>query len=777
MRTESVTSDGLGRLLLSLRCGAGLSQEELAAAAGISVRALADLERGRTRGPQRRTVQALAAALGLDPACAEQLEQAAKAGRPRPRQQLLPAADSTVTQVSGLLALPRDIGDFTARGPALSQLHALVDSEHPAHPPVAVVSGQPGLGKTAFAVHAAHELADRFPDGVFAIDLRGMEDEPTSARDALARLLGALGVAESEVPAGTDDRAGLYRSLVGERRILLVLDNAVDEDQVRPLLPGSGSSLTIVTSRRALAGIESVHRIALAVLKREEAVELLTRIIGPQRVRREEQAVRDLADLCGHLPLAVRIAGQRLAVRPEEHVGKLVARLAEESRRLDSLQAGGLQVRAAFALSYQQLSPSSQLLFRRATLAAGPDFSPESAALLTGLPAARAALCAEELTDAGLLQPDSVVERYRFHDLLKLFATEQLGLEDGPQAVAEARDRLVHWMLARATAAALRFDAERHAEDPVDDPDPASAPADRAEARGWLEAERSEWMAALRQAQAAGRHQQVIDAAEAMHWFSDVNHHWELWVEVFTLAVDSARVLGSRRDEAVHLNYLSWAYSYCLNDNAGALAAADRACAVAREIGDALQIGWALGYSAGALRRLGRTEESIHRFQDAAARLAGEDAPPARLAELSVLNALGRGLRESGRVEEALVIHLRGAELSRQSLWGQAAETMALYHALALLETGNDLAALGRWAEAEGPLREAVEDFESLRAPAWSEPARLDLGLVLRRLTRYDEAHETLLAARGGLSQLKSPRQEEAAAALRAVEQFTTGGR
>ncbi|WP_329390287.1 aspartyl/asparaginyl beta-hydroxylase domain-containing protein [Streptomyces sp. NBC_01351] len=323
---------------------------------------------------------------------------------------------------------------------------------------MAVVCGQPGLGKTAFAVHAAHALAPHFPDGQFHLDLRGMDLQPTPPRDALARLLRALGA--TDVPAGTDDRSGLLRSLLRDRRVLLVLDNAADEDQVRPLLPGEGASLTLVTSRHALAGLEAVHRTELGLLRREEAVELLTRIIGLHRVTQEAQAARDLADLCGHLPLAVRIAGQRLASRPTEHIAKLATQLAEQGSRLDTLKAGSLEIRAAFALSYRQLSPQAQTVFRRSCLAHGPDFSPQTAALLADLPTRKAAGYAEDLVDAGLLQSHPTADRYRYHDLLRLFAAAQSAEEDGPEEITAAEDRAARWTLRRATAAALHFEAE-----------------------------------------------------------------------------------------------------------------------------------------------------------------------------------------------------------------------------------------------------------------------------------------------------------------------------
>ncbi|MEU6102005.1 ATP-binding protein [Streptomyces flaveolus] len=767
MRDGTPSAGDFGQRLRDLRGRAGLSQEALAHAAGVSVRALADMERGRTRGPQRRTVQVLAEALGLDDDEAAVLERSAALGRPRPRTATGPAGPGT-------LALPRDIQDFTARGPALARLLDLAREADSGRPVVTVVAGQPGLGKTAFAVHAAHRLAPHFPDGRIALDLHGMDPEPTTPRDALARLLGAMGVADAAIPAGTDDRAGLWRSLAAGRRMLLLLDNAADESQVDPLLPGTGPSLTIVTSRHALAGLESVHRTDLALLRREEAVELLTRIIGPERVLAEAQAARDLADLCGHLPLAVRIAGQRLLSRPHERLGKLVARLAAEGRRLDGLQAGSLRVRAAFALSYRQLPPDSRTVLRRAALSAGADFGPETAALLAGLSYDEAVACAEELTDAGLLQSDAGAERYRFHDLLRLYAAEQVEAEDGPEVRDAALDRTAHWMLRRATAAALHFDVDHERTSPQDDPDPETAPTGREEARAWLEAERAQWLAALRRAHDTGRHRQVLDTAEAMHWFSDLNQHWEQWVEVFQRSADSARALGSRRDEAIHLNYLAWAYNLCVHDPHAALASADAALTAARECGDGLQEGWALGYGAGALNRLGRAGEAQERLREGARCLATQESPQGRLAELTSLNSLGTLLRQAGRAAEALDIHRRSERICRAGVPGRTDEVIALYLAVARQQIGNDLAALERWQEAEAPLRQALAAFDAAKMPAWTEQARLDLGQVLGAMGHPD-ARETLRTARDALAALRSPRQVEAAGALDALDEAAVG--
>ncbi|MER6917239.1 tetratricopeptide repeat protein [Streptomyces sp. NPDC000594] len=756
------TPGEFGRRLRELRLGAGLSQERLAHSAGVSVRALANMESGRTAGPQRQTVQALSRALGLNADGTRALEAAAAPGRNRARP-------ATGAAAPGILSLPRDAGDFTARAAALTALESLADGAAPDCPSVVVVAGAPGLGKTAFAVHAAHRLAPRFPDGQLYLDLRAMDAEPTRPEDALARLLAALGVAERALPQGLADRAGLFRSLTATRRLLLVLDNAADENQIRPLLPGTGTSLTIVTSRNSLTGLEAIHRVDLPLLRREEAVELLTRIVGPERVAREAQAARDLADRCGRLPLALRIAGQRLAARPQETLTKLTELLEHEERRLDLLQSGDRQVRAAFALSYGQLDTTARLLWRRCALAAGPDVSPETAAQLAGIPLREAELRLDGLCDRGLLQADPTAERYRFHDLLGLFAAEQGTAEDDPADRAGALDRTAHWMLARATAAALHFDAERHGT-PAGDPDPATAPTGRDRAREWLETERAQWLAALHHAHTSGWHRLVVDTAEAMHWFSDATQHWQEWVEVFRRAADAARALGSPHEEATQLNYLSWAHNLCLHRPHAALEAADAALSVALACDDRLQTGWALGYGAGALRRLGRMDEAIARFRAAVACHRDNPSTQGRLAELTTLNALGEALRRQGLAHEALEQHLNSLEICRQGIPGQAPHILATYEAVPLLHIGHDYAALERWQEAEAPLRDAWRIFEELDMPAWLGPAQLELGRVLRRLDRPGEARTVLATALHTLTTHHHPSQAEAAAELRDLD-------
>ncbi|MGW5678237.1 ATP-binding protein [Streptomyces sp. NPDC003860] len=758
----SPTHDAFGQLLRTLRHAAGLTQEQLALAAGLSVRSVANLEHGRTPGPQRRTVQALARALELDTHGAQTLESAAAPGRQRPR----PTADHTTP---GHLTLPGSVHDFTARCSTLRALEALAEASHPACPPVALVTGAPGLGKTAFAVHAAHHLTPRFPHGQLHLDLRGMDPEPVRPGDALARLLAAMGITGPAVPQSVEDRSALFRSATAKRRALLVLDNAADEAQIRPLLPRTGSCLTIVTSRNSLAGLESVHQISLPLLRREEGVELLTRILGADRVAQEAQAARDLADLCAGLPLALRIIGQRLAARPHETLAKLAAQLDHEERRLDFLRAGDLQIRAAFTLSYQQLDSTARLLLRRCSLAAGPDTSPETAVLLADLPLCDTRLGLDELCDRGLLHSDPIAERYRFHDLLRLFAAEQSETEDGEAARTAALDRTARWMLARATTAALHFDAEHHTT-PTGDPHPATAPAGRDRARAWLEAERDQWTAALRHAHTAGWHQQVVDTAQAMHWFSDLTEHWPQWIDIFQCSADSARALGSPGQEATHLNYLAWAHSICAHQPQSALEAADKALAAARAGNNQLQTGWALGYGAAALHRLGRTDEAIPRLRASAACHHTNPAPQARLAELTTLNTLGETLRQHGQAHEALEHHLHSLKLCQQDHPGIDSHQLVIYQAVTLRHLGNDYAALGKWHQAETSLRQALTVFEATNSPGRSGPVQLELGRVLIRLGRPGEARTNLRGAVDTLAAHQHPLQNEATAELRALD-------
>ncbi|WP_433346047.1 helix-turn-helix domain-containing protein [Microtetraspora malaysiensis] len=405
-------------LLRRHRHAARMTLEQLAEASGVSARTLSDMERGRSKGPQHRTVTALAEALALGEVDRERLIDQARDGRLRDHW----------TRPTGLCELPRSVDDFTGRAAELAWTNDVVHAgDTPGAASVALLTGAAGLGKTTLAVRAAHALRPHFPDGVFFVDLFGMFPQPLAVDDAFTRLLRALGAADRHMPHDIPARASLYRSLLRERRVLVVLDNAGSEEQIRPLLPGGGRSRVLATSRRLLAGLEGVHRLSLGPLPAAEAAELLTGILGERGSSDGGAAITELARLCGGLPLAVRIVGNRLVSRRQ--AADLVNRLMDEERRLDQLRAGDLKIATAFALSYEQLAVPARRVFRRLALVPGRDFDASFAAVLGGISIEDAWDALDELVDLGLLH-DSTSGRYRFHDLVRLFARARLHEED-----------------------------------------------------------------------------------------------------------------------------------------------------------------------------------------------------------------------------------------------------------------------------------------------------------------------------------------------------------
>lgn len=549
--------------------------------------------------------RALAEGLGLEPRGElRRLETAMLAGDPR--LELTPVTPVTAAPC----LLPADVADFTGRGAEVDLLCAALGEADRAAVVVSAVAGRGGVGKTALAVHVAHRLRESFPDGQLYVNLHGGQTEPG---EVLGRFLRGLGVDGTAIPQDIDERAELYRARLAGRKVLVLLDNAGDEAQVQPLLPGSASSAVLVTSRARLGGLAGVRLVELDVLDREQALLLLGRIAGAARVSAERSAAAELVGLCGQLPLAVRIAGARLASRPHWLIADLVGRLSDERHRLDELSHGGLAVRASLELSFRGLAADARMLFRRLGLLDAPDFAGWVCAALLDIPVARGEELAERLVDARLLEVvgrDACgLTRFRFHDLVRGYARERAELEESAPdrraalarafgawlALAEGAHRRVyggHYVIIHGTAPRWPGVAAEH--------DPLT----------WMETERLGIVASVRQAAELELDELAWDlggscvALYATRWYLDD------WQQVIDDALAVTRRRGNRRGEAATL--------YCqaaLHDANGNYEPAMSVLASARELfeqtGERHGLGLVLTHTSHLVRRLGQFDESL----------------------------------------------------------------------------------------------------------------------------------------------------------------------
>lgn len=406
----------------------------------------------------------------------------------------------------GIAQLPMDLPGFTGRHETVRELTTVLTAAGSpgGQVPMALITGGGGLGKTALAVHAAHRIADRFPDGQFYADLRGADRVPRDPRDILGGWLRALG--ECADPAGDlEEHAAQWRSALHGRGVLLLLDNAGDAEQVRPLLPAASACAVIVTGRARFAELPGAHTFTLGPLSDAEALDLLAHRIGAPRLAREPRAAAEVVRACGGIPLAVQIAAARLAARLSWPIAAMADRLLDERRRLDELTVGDLAVRASFQLSYTMLGPaagpgslSPARTFRLLGLALGPDISLPAATALLDAPAHAVEGALEILVDAHLLQSPAP-GRYRLHDLLRLYAAELAEQHEPPQERQSALGRIVDWYLVGTIGALLRLepadagpqsDAVGGAGIPVGDGRPVAALA-------WFRHERANLVAAI----------------------------------------------------------------------------------------------------------------------------------------------------------------------------------------------------------------------------------------------------------------------------------------
>lgn len=552
--------------------------------------------------------------------------------------------------------LPPPVADFTGRADELDALDAMVNGGPTARAVViCAIAGTAGVGKTALAVSWGHRVRHRFPDGQLFVNLRGYAPgTPVLPIEALGHALRALHVPAEQVPLELDEAAALYRSVTADRRILVLLDNAASAEQVRPLLAGGPGSLVLVTSRDRLDGLvarDGARRVGLDVLPAGDAVELLTRIVGAGRVAAEPEAAAGLARACAYLPLALRIAAADLAGHPHRTLAGQLADLDGDSQLARYGLTGDEQgaVRAAFDPSYAALDAEEQRVFRLLGAAPGVDVTPEAMAALAAVPPARAARLLDRLTAVHLVEQHAA-GRYTCHDLLRRYACGHASRDGVSGDSTAALGRLLSWYLHSADAAAntLLSKIVQLPLPPPDDVEPTSF-ADPTTARAWLDAERTNLIAAMRHAADHGPRGLSVLLAHSLSSYFQQGAYVADWLATATAAVAAAEAERDPRPHAAAELNLGRAHSYAARYD---LAAERYAAALAL----ARRIGWhemqtaALGNLGNVCHELGRLTEAAQ-HQQAIRTLARRIG--STIGEAAALNNLGLVYHAMGRLQAA----------------------------------------------------------------------------------------------------------------------------
>jgi DNA-binding SARP family transcriptional activator/tetratricopeptide (TPR) repeat protein len=634
--------------------------------------------------------------------------------------------------------LPGDLPDFTGRDREISAL--LSGSDGPSETVViCAVDGMAGIGKTAMAVHAAHRLADRYPDGQLYLDLQAHTDgrRPTAPGEALTALLRAVGMPDEGIPEPVAERSALWRAQLAGRRVLLLLDNAADAAQIAPLLPGAPGCLALVTSRRRLADLDTARTVSLDVLPADDAVRLFAAAAGPGRAEAEPGAVREVVRACGYLPLAIRIAGARLRSRPAWSAADLAARLADERRRLAELAVGDRDVARAFALSYRQLSGPQQRLFRRCGLLPGPDFDPYVAAVAAGLDVPGTERELEHLLDMHLLQ-QTAAGRYRFHDLLRDHARATALREEPDGHARAALSRVFDYYLYVAEDAADLLSPGRAEPrcDPAAPPTAVPRLAGYEEALAWCETELANLVAVVEHAAGHGWDAVAWQLPRALWKFFYVRDYTQEWFGTNYLALEAARRLGDRWAEAESLMVLSSAYQ-CSSQYQKAIDNAELALALYRELGDEHGELSALSNRSMLSAHVNRFDEAIEGQRSVLQRIGGLTA---ERTHATALMKLGIVYAWSDRNEESAQAFLQSLERFRRLGDVRSEATI-------LMNLGDVYTELGRPGVAIEYLRNAVALCARTGDRRVEAGCHLNLGMAYRGLHRYQESLDHLRRA------------------------------
>ncbi|EDY49676.1 AfsR/SARP family transcriptional regulator [Streptomyces clavuligerus] len=667
--------------------------------------------------------------------------------------------------------LPADVHHFTGRDEIVRDLTAAATPGSTAS--AVALAGLGGVGKTALAVHVAHRVRHHYPDGQLFVDLRGAGSEPVPPGTALYAFLRALGAAASAVPEATPDRAAAFRSLLAGRRVLIVLDNARDFAQIRPLLPGAPGCAVIVTSRSWLGGFADGRTHALSAMDPRESLALFARIAGERRTRAERAEAAAIVELCGHLPLAVRIAASRLCSRPRWPLERLRHRLADERGRLAQLRLGDLSVESVFALSHDRLDrvdPARSRAFRLLSLLDGETFTLAAATAVLALPADETEEICEGLVDGSLLSSPEP-GRYRYHDLMRDFARQRCAERESAGERDEALERLLDLWVATARG----LDRFLYPGDSVPDGlaptvHPLFRPQDVDTAVDRLLAESDGILRLLRRSLSGSSPSAPVDLVSVAEILTCLEYLTESGGDLVPyrttvrLLVETAVARGERRAEGWARYLLGYAH-YRRGELDAALGEFLLAWNASGESGDAVTLGRTLNRLGITARTAGRPEESVPYFQ---ASLAIWYERGDRFPQGSTLGNLARSLLDLGRTEEAVAAARENVRI-KEGLEGAGGEgtTATARYLLGLVLTG-----AGRPQEATGQLQAALEMFRARRLRLWQEATRLRLAQAQLALGRTDVARVLAGRCREAFRRWgEEPFAEQADAVLRSAEQ------
>jgi tetratricopeptide (TPR) repeat protein/transcriptional regulator with XRE-family HTH domain len=746
---------------------AQLTQEELAQAAGISTRAVSDLERGINRTAHKDTARLLARALGMDGPSGELFVAAAR-GRVQASEVLSAGQDADWGRFAAAASrsLPRDIASFTGRQAELAQL--LDETDVPAAAGVIgiyVIDGMAGIGKTTLAVHAAHQLAGRFPDGQFFLRLHGHTSgqKPVDPADALVSVLLTAGMTVQQIPPDLEARAARWRDLVAGKKVLLLLDDAASHEQIAPLLPGDGGSLVLITSRRRLTAVQDAAVISLNTLRPDEGAALLARLAGRSEIKPQSAAAEELARLCTYLPLAIGMLASQLRHHPAWTADKLADDLAQARDRLALMRAENVSVAAAFDLSYQDLSPERQRLFRRLGLVPGPTVDAYAAAALDNTSPDETNRGLAELYDLHLLT-EPALGRYQLHDLLREYAHALAAIDDPEESSADL-GRLLDYYLHTA-AAADRLIARR--------PSSSTAPMARApsavpqlatrhDADAWLSDERADLAAATRHAAASGRPVHAVWIPAHLAGFLATHGYWDQALSMHLAAAGIAETAGDQAGHATALQNLGLTY-LLIGDYPAAIKAHKTAHGLYRDLGKEIP-------QIDILNVLGRAytaiDDSAQATASAAEALSRACTARDRLGQADALRVLGSNAHSAADYPTAMARLAEGVGLYRE-----IGDQMGLAFTLAELALVQQN--MGDYKQAERSLTETLTLYCALKEHRYEGEALARLGCVYRLTGDYQAAAAALNRALDTLRDLNAPHPKlQALSELGALQHLT----